>query len=973
MTEPARLVVIGCGMASGKLVEEIRRRDADRFRIAVIGDEPEGNYDRIHLTSVLEGRDALRFHLNDAKWFKDNHIDARLGESAVAVDLANRTVSTDKGTELSYDWLVFATGSRPLVPSIQGADLAGVFTLRSLRDVRAIRRFIEDKSRIAVMGGGVLGLELADVLLEMGKEVSLSHLMPSLMEQQLAPKPAAVLEKLFIAAGVRIQKENPIVAVSRAKSGSLTLTLKNGETEETDALIINCGIVPEVALAREAGLAVGRGILVDRRFRTSDPKVFAVGECAQIDDRTVGLLAPVYAQAECLAAVLTGDEEISYLESDAFAVKLKSRIPVLAAGKATPDAEDTIVEYHNPASSIYKRLLVKDNRLVGAALVGDDLNADAISGYFASQIPLPKKIEALLFPGVKAAKDVSQAVYWPGTVKVCDCNSITCDAVRDAIRKYGNDVKRISEETRAGRSCGTCLTRVAAIAENTFDAIVVGSGLGGLTAAANLSRHGKRVLVIEQHDKPGGYATCFTREGFTFDASLHNLGPMNSSVLRIFEKLGLLRDVEYIPYDCFSHVVFPEHDFALKPGIDAFEAYLTAMNPDEEAGIRAFFGEMRNARQGFYEIEDITFEADSDDVLSPLMAGKYPQFAEWTQTTLGELMDSHIKDPKVKAALGNMWWYMGLPPSELPALLFPASCLSYVEFGGGYIKGTSQQLSLALARRVTEALGKVLLNTKVTRILVSDGKVGGVVTDTGEMYYSDVVLSNAGAHETFVDLVEEPAVKKKYRNKILRQDNALSAVQLYLGLDLPPESLGLKTHSVTSFASYDHDENMRFVLKGDYEKTPFSLMVYSMVDPTVAPKGKCVVNIFSLENPKHWEGLSPIAYEQKKKQVTAIILKKAERFIPDLSKHIVVSELGTPRTMHRYTGHLEGSILGQEQNVFQSGLARLQPETPVGGLFLVGSAIYPGGGYPSVISSGFRAAHKILRSMGKDRSEQNSF
>jgi phytoene desaturase len=963
MSKPLKLAIIGCGMASGKLMEELVLRDANRFHITVIGDEPEGNYDRIRLTSILHGKTPPRFYLHDSKWLEANRIEARLGESAIAVDLANRTVVGDKGSRLSYDRLVFAAGSRAFVPPIKGADTPGVFTLRNLGDVRAISSFIENKSRVTVMGGGVLGLELADVLSDLGKTVSISHLMPDLMEQQLSSEPAAVLEKLLINSGICVQKENPIVAVSTSENGALILSLKNGDSEETDLLIINCGIVPNAALAREAGLSVRRGIVVNDRLQTSDSTVFAVGECAEIKGRTVGLLAPVYAEAKCLAAILLGDEEIRYQESVGISVKLKSRIPAVAMGKLAPEAGDTAIVYDNPQSLIYKRLIVQDNRLVGATLVGDHLNADAVSGYFASNIPLPKKIESLLFPGVKKAEEVTQAVYWPGTVNVCDCNSISCDTVRGAIRSLGPDVARISEVTGAGQSCGTCISRVSAIVENTFDAVVVGSGLGGLTAAANLSRHKKRVLVIEQHDKPGGYATSFTRDGFTFDASLHNLGPLHSSILRIFENLGLLNEVEYIPYNCFSRIVFPENDFALTPGIDRFEDYLISMQPAEEQGIRAFFGEMRKVRQGFFEMENITFEADSDEVLSPLMAAKYPEFVEWMQTTLGELLDSHIKDAKVKAAIGNMWWYMGLPPSEMPALLFPASCLSYIECGGGYIKGTSQQLSSALARKVTEAGGKVLLNTKVTRILVSNDKVDGVVTDGGEMFYTDLVLSNAGAHETFVDLVDESQVKKKYRNKILRQDNALSAVQLYLGLDCPPESLGLQEHSLTVFSSYDHDENMRFILDGDYEKTPFSLMVYSAVDASTAPKGKCVVNIFSLENSKNWEGLPAAVYEEKKRQVTAIVLRKAERFIPDLSKHIIVSELGTPRTMHRYTGHLEGSIYGQAQNIYQSGLSRLQSETPVGGLYLVGSAIYPGGGYPSVINSGYRTAHKILRSL----------
>jgi all-trans-retinol 13,14-reductase len=244
---------------------------------------------------------------------------------------------------------------------------------------------------------------------------------------------------------------------------------------------------------------------------------------------------------------------------------------------------------------------------------------------------------------------------------------------------------------------------------------------------------------------------------------------------------------------------------------------------------------------------------------------------------------------------------------------------------------------------------------------VSEEKVDGVITDKGEMFYTDLVLSNAGGQETFLNLVDEDAVKKKYTKKIRRQENALSAVQLYLGLDCPPKALGLKEHSFTAFFSYDHDENLRFIMDGAYDKTFFSAAAYSSFDDSLAPPGKGVLHLFSLDSMKNWEDLSPAEYENKKEQVTACFLKKAEKYIPGLSEHIIVKELGTPRTMHRYTGHKEGSIYGPSQNIYQSGLNRLQAETPISGLFLVGSSIYPGGGYPSVINSGYRTSRRILK------------
>ncbi len=961
MPDKLNLVIVGCGMAAGKLTEELCKRAPSKYNISVFGDEKDGNYDRIRLTSVLQGKDVERFWINDSKWFLSNGISAYLGQTVTEIDRTTKTVKSNCGTCLSYDILVFATGSDAIIPSFKGSSLPGVFVLRNLKDAQKISAFIKDKQNITVMGGGILGLELADALLDMGKTVSVSHLMNSLMEQQFASEPAKVLESLLKQKNVTIYKENPITKLTQLEDGRLTAEQRDGTSFNTDALIINCGILPRIELAKQAELEIGRGIKVDCRLKTSDDSIFAIGECAEFEGVTPGLLAPVYAQASCLAAILCGDENITYTEGLTPSVKLKSSIAAVAMGKAEPEDQDNCVVYYNPVSQIYKRLIVRDNILVGASLVGDDLNADSLCGFYMSEIPLPKRVESLLFPGVKTSKDVKGAVYWPESTIVCDCNGVSCADIRAAHRKHKNDINLISEVSGAGRSCGTCLSRVASILDNTYDAIVVGAGLGGLTAAAKLAQHQKRVLVIEQHDKPGGYATSFTREGFTFDASLHNMGPLNSNVLRIFDNLDIMNSVEYIPYDSFQKIIFPKHNFVMEKGVSKFEEYLISNWPSEKQGIENLFEQMKAVRQGFLEIEDLTFESNSDDPISPLMAAKYPQFAKWIMTTLEELMDRFLKDLELKAVIGNIWWYFGLPPSETPSLLYSAVCLGYMEHAGGYIKGSSQQLSNALAAKINDNNGQILLNTKVTRILVSNDKAGGVITDEGELFYSDVVISNAGAYETVIEMIEETAFKKKYRNKILRQDNSLSAIQLYLGLDCSPDDLNLNIHSFTVFPTYDHDENIRMIREGFYEQTMYSCMLYSAVDSSLAPNGKAVMNIFSLDLLSNWERLSKIEYENKKAQVTEALIKKAEKQIPELSKHIIVKELGTPKTMNRYTGHREGSIYGPAQNIYQSGMNRLKAETPIQGLYLTGSSIYPGGGYPSVINSGYRTALAILR------------
>jgi prolycopene isomerase len=369
---------------------------------------------------------------------------------------------------------------------------------------------------------------------------------------------------------------------------------------------------------------------------------------------------------------------------------------------------------------------------------------------------------------------------------------------------------------------------------------------------------------------------------------------------------------------------------------------------------------MRNVREGFEAIEAMTLDGSGDDQVSPMLALKYPQFVELVFSTYDELLDKYVKSDELKGLIANLWWYFGLPPSELAAILYSVPGVSYIEYSGGYIKGTSQQLSNALADIIVEHGGEIRLDTRVTKILQNDGTVDGVLVDEGEVLYADVVVSNAGARNTFMELLDDGAVKKKYFKKIRRLESSLSAVQLYLGLDCTIEALGIEEHSFTAFFTYDHEEAYQKIIDGRYEETFFSCMAYTSVDETLAPPGKGIVHIFSLDHIGNWEELSPKEYENKKKVVTNQIFKKVEAFIPELGKHVVVSELGTPMTMRRYTSNPEGAVFGPSQIVTQSGLNRFKPETPIEGLYLVGSSIYPGGGYPSVISSGYRVANAIL-------------
>lgn len=963
-----KIVIIGSGMAGGKLAEELVRSTENNFDITIIGDEPYGNYDRIQLASLLKDEEPDNFWINPKEWYKENKINALLGQKVISIDRNKKIINTDKNKSVNYDKLIIATGSHPYIPSIEGVQQNGVMTLRNISDVEEIKKWIDKRSNVLVIGGGVLGLELAYVLNEIGKNVTVSHLVKNIMELQLDKEGAKYLEDKLKDIGIDFIMNTYATKINKKDKDNFTIDFKNGKTLETEAVIINCGIVPAKELGVESGLKVNKGILINNKLQTSDENIFAIGECIEYEGQTYGVIAPIYEQTRILVKVLLG-ENVTYPNSLLPPTKLKSDIAAISIGKIEADKDDEVIFYKNPRSKIYKKLIINDNKLMGAHLVGEDLNTDALGIYYTAKLPLPNRIEQLLFPGIHKEGSSSLAVYWPDNITICDCNGISCGEVRESIRQNGDDLDKIVMETRAGTSCGTCKNRIQSIIDNTYDAIIVGGGLGGLSTGATLAKNGKRVLVIEKHDKVGGFATSFTREGYEFDVSLHNFGPIYNSMQKIFDDLDLLNKVNYVPFDNFQRVIFPKHNINIPKGIDNFAEVLKENYPEEKEGIEGIFDEIKFIRKGFDEFEELSLSGNPEEMISPMMAVKYPQFVDLIYITFDELLDKFVKNKELRGLISNIWWYFGLPPSKVASILYSVPSASYFEYGGGNFVGTAQTLSNALADIIIENHGKIILDTEVKKILVADKKAEAVLTDEGEIFYSDLIISDVGAKNTFIELIDEELVKKRYRRKVAEQELSLSAIQLYLGLDCDPKDLGMKDHSFTVFYDYDHDKNYEYVMNGEYEKTFFSCSNYTYFDNTVAPEGKGIITIFNLDHIKNWEGLSENEYQKKKNKVTDIIIKKIEKYLPELSKHIVVKELGTPKTMYGYTFNPEGAIYGPSQITEQSGMQRLQTFTPVKGLFLVGSSIYPGGGYPSVLSSGYKTAKMILFQENKTKEE----
>ena len=366
-----RLVVVGTGMAGVRVVEEVLARDPGRFDITVFGAEPHGGYNRIMLSPVLAGE--LQFAdivTHDAAWYAARGVELLSGEAASQVDTGSRIVRGERGTVREYAALVLATGSDPVMLPVPGADLPGVIGFRDIADVRAMRDACRPDGRAVVIGGGLLGLEAAHGLRRNGMDVTVLHLLPSLMERQLDPVSAGLLARAMGARGVCVRTEAATLAVlgtDRVRA----VALADGSEIAADLVVMATGVRPRTALAAAAGLRFGRGIEVDDAMRSSDPRVFAVGECAEHRGEIVGLVAPAWEMARVCAEQIAGGLTSRYVPK-ASGTRLKvTGIDTFSAGDFLGGPDTEAIVFRDPSRGVHKRLVLRDNRLVGVAMVGD--------------------------------------------------------------------------------------------------------------------------------------------------------------------------------------------------------------------------------------------------------------------------------------------------------------------------------------------------------------------------------------------------------------------------------------------------------------------------------------------------------------------------------------------------------------------------------------------------------------------------
>ena len=372
MSEP--LVIIGNGMAAARFVEEMAKRALGRYAIAVIGDEPRLAYNRVLLSSVLAGETTSQdIELRSASWWRDRGVTLTYGCAANSIDLNDRTIHLANGTDVPFSKVVIATGSTAIRLNVPGADLPGVHTFRDSRDVDLLLKLAREKKRVVVVGGGLLGLEAAYGLAKAGSKVTLLHLMDRLMERQLDAPAASLLKRLVESKGIEVL----LGANTKQILGEDTtqgIELSDGRVITADAVVFAAGIRPNVALAKDAGVPVNRGIVVDDQLRTGSADVFALGECAEHRGTCYGLVEPAYEQARVLADHLAGRPAL--YDGSVVSTNLKvSGVSVFSAGDFLGETDTDTLVFNDERRGTYKKLVVADGRLKGAVLVGDTQDA----------------------------------------------------------------------------------------------------------------------------------------------------------------------------------------------------------------------------------------------------------------------------------------------------------------------------------------------------------------------------------------------------------------------------------------------------------------------------------------------------------------------------------------------------------------------------------------------------------------------
>ena len=464
-----KIIVIGNGMVGYKFCEKLRAK-ADRsvFEVVVYGEEPQPAYDRVHLSEYFASESVNDLLMAPKEWYNDNDVILKTGELVVEIDREEKWVKTHKGEVQSYDYLILATGSRPMVPPIKGVDKKGVFVYRTIEDLEQIIHYARSVKSGAVLGGGLLGLEAAKALMDLGLKTSVIEFASRLMPRQLDEAGSRMLQHKIEALGIDILLNKNTKQING--NGKLEgLEFSDDSSLDTDMLVISCGIISRDDLAKKTGLETGKrgGFKVNEQMQTNDPSIYAIGEAAAYNDFIYGLVAPGYDMAEIVVEQLIGGSERRFTGAD-MSTKLKLiGVDVGSFGDALGETEGCIpITFEDKRAGLYKRINISSDGqyLLGGILVGDTEQYGMLLQVVQNGMKLPPNPEDLILGSRGGSSDGEGMMDLPDSAQICSCENVRKDAIVSAIKDQElTDLKQVRSCTKAGTGCGACSPMVADI------------------------------------------------------------------------------------------------------------------------------------------------------------------------------------------------------------------------------------------------------------------------------------------------------------------------------------------------------------------------------------------------------------------------------------------------------------------------------------------------------------------------------
>ncbi len=510
---------------------------------------------------------------------------------------------------------------------------------------------------------------------------------------------------------------------------------------------------------------------------------------------------------------------------------------------------------------------------------------------------------------------------------------------------------------------------MSSLESTTYDSIVIGSGLGGLSCAAYLAKLGQKVLVLEKQGVPGGYATSFRRGAYNFDACVHMICGVGKgqSMGKFFDFCGVGESIDFLKLKYTIRAIFPDHDLRVPSGnleeiIRVFEDNF----PNEKEGIRSLFKEMTkifdDTIKFFYSTAPMWQQL-------PIFPLRYKTLFPSLKKTVRNLLDKHLKDEKLKALIFANYGFYGLPPSKVNMLAVVANLDYWIE-GAYYPKGGNKVIPEAFVDFIQLNKGDIKFGKEVGSIIIERGSAIGVVTKNGERYLGRNIISNASAIETFHNLVGDKNLPEKFVRKMNKMEPSISCFNIYLGLD---ENFKTKLENTEDYdiivsETYDLNKDHEWTESCDVDKASFFITLYSNIDESLAKGDRFVMSLFQKQPYGYWRKFeadydhgNKEEYNKEKDRFAGILIKRAEKVIPDLSKHIEVIEIATPLTFRRYTGNFNGASYGWANTTSQfTPMDRLY-QNPIKNLHLSSAWTFPGEGQATTVACGYRLGRQVAK------------